>query len=203
MALYNVHFVHKISSKPAPLDSVGPIGIADNAFADAKALGRALRKVGILCSGESVRNFRVEGANKVVVFPNAKSVWHAFIIQPAIDYTPAGIDYPGYGHLRKAVTSKQSQTADAPVPVIFRVEDGDALAIFPTIPGSPGMIQCYSHFGQHASGAEQYFRTLRLAKPEQYKALKAELEGAPYNYKLKVVKRITPQMRAEFRKNSR
>lgn len=89
MTEWNVHYVHKISPKATPEDSLGPIELSDTAFADRKTLGKALRAANVLQSG--IRDFRVEG-DKVIVFPRARaSIWHALILQPADSYVPAGV----------------------------------------------------------------------------------------------------------------
>lgn len=94
------------------------------------------------------------------------------------------------------------------VPVLFRAdsEPGDNItAVFPTLPGSVGQddMTCYAHIGQHSACSRDWLRTTRPAKPEEYAALKRELESAPYGYRLKVCKRITRAMddarRAEAR----
>jgi hypothetical protein len=87
------------------------------------------------------------------------------------------------------------------VPVIFRVwskkDGGDVTALFPTIPYDREGHECqsYQHVGQHggADCAGVINRT-RAAKPEEYASLKRELEGEPFNYKLKVVERMSRSM---------
>lgn len=88
---FMVKFVHKIS--PSDKDVTGPVEIPNEAFKDKKSLGAALRKIPskidypgqsrILMSGESVRSFRQEGDNKIVVFPQSSSVWHAIVLTEA------------------------------------------------------------------------------------------------------------------------
>jgi len=88
-----------------------------------------------------------------------------------------------------------------PVPVLFRVDKpgthcDDVTAVFPTLPGSPGEMTCYARVGQHGScTAAWMLADTRPAKPEEYAALKRELESAPFYYRLDVRKRISPQMR--------
>jgi hypothetical protein len=88
---FMVKFVHKIS--PSEKDVSGPVEIPNDAFKDKKSLGAALRKTHvkinypgqsrILMSGESVRSFRQEGDDKIVVFPQGSSVWHAIVLTEA------------------------------------------------------------------------------------------------------------------------
>lgn len=83
-------------------------------------------------------------------------------------------------------------------PVLFRIGRSKAeaaygaTAIFPTIGEGPGRCCCYAHVGQHSSCALAWVRDrkLRFAKPEEYAALKRELEAPPYHYNLKVIKRL-------------
>ena len=78
MARYHVRFIHKISPRDT---DVATAEIRDEAFSDRKTLGAALRKGGILCSGERLITFRVEGA-KIVAFPQA-TIWHSIILERA------------------------------------------------------------------------------------------------------------------------
>lgn len=82
MALYEAHSVHKIS--PDSSDISGPFEVPDGAFSNRSTLGRALRRVGVLSSGQRLREMRVSG-DKVIVFPRA-SVWHSIAIVPAGEY---------------------------------------------------------------------------------------------------------------------
>lgn len=65
------------------------------------------------------------------------------------------------------------------------------IALFPEQRGfGPGLVSSFEHAGQH--GAADYARMIRLtrpATPEEYAPLLRELESAPYNYNLKIVKR--------------
>lgn len=72
--------------------------------------------------------------------------------------------------------------------VIFRKLGGEIIALFPELPGTsdPATCMSYMHTGQHAPA-----RPYRLgipATPEEYSALKAELESL--GYVLEVVKRF-------------
>ncbi len=87
--------------------------------------------------------------------------------------------------------------------VIFRVLDGEVVALFPELPDSATTwrtCDCYARIGQHA-GADPWLviGNSRPATPDEYAALKRELEDVPYEYNLDVVKRHT-QNHVEARK---
>lgn len=88
-------------------------------------------------------------------------------------------------------------------PVVFRIgrrKDGEVTAVFPCEPAAIDgrTMTCYAHVGQHGGCSHQFVRSSRRAKPEEYADLKAELESAPYGYRLKVYKRVQPWMRKIF-----
>ena len=91
-------------------------------------------------------------------------------------------------------------------PVMFRTYKsghfkGDVDALFPTIPCdlTYGHVQVYAHVGQHTCGDYNLIMSrTRPSKPKEYKDLKKELESL--GYKLKVVKKMSPKMREEYRK---
>ncbi len=66
--------------------------------------------------------------------------------------------------------------------VIFRkYPDGEIIALFPDITGSPGFIESYLHVGQHGSANYNIvMRQTKPAKPAEYAELKEELEGLGY-----------------------
>lgn len=79
--------------------------------------------------------------------------------------------------------------------VVFRKwpksEGGTVLALFPYEQASHGLCSSYEHVGQH--GGADYAGCIgrtKPAKPEEYAALKRELESAPYHYQLDVRKRV-------------
>ena len=74
-------------------------------------------------------------------------------------------------------------------PVLFRMSEGGVVAVFPTLYGEPRCFSCYSHIGQHSSCSKEWYRTTKPATPKQYASLKRELEAAPYEYRLKIIKR--------------
>lgn len=106
----------------------------------------------------------------------------------------------GMGRL---VSFEEMQQADVLLPltdVIFRKwpksKGGDVLALFPGDPGTDNQHTCssFQHIGQHGS-ADPRLCILRTqpARPDEYAALKRELESAPYNYRLSVIQRHTPK----------
>lgn len=69
------------------------------------------------------------------------------------------------------------------VKVIYRVFEGEVIALFPEVPAAPqsGMCLSYAHVGQHgAADASGIVRASRPAKPEEYAELDAELRSIGY-----------------------
>lgn len=92
---------------------------------------------------------------------------------------------------------------DTETPVVFRADRGkepEVTAVFPCEPADLDgrYMSCYAHLGQHGSCGLEWYSSTRPAKPEEYASLKAELEGAPYGYRLKVYRRITATLRDTF-----
>lgn len=77
MRLYTVRFTHKIA--PSGNDARKDVGIRDGAFASRLLLAAELRKLGVLCKGESLWEMRIEG-DKVLAFPTRRSIWHCITI---------------------------------------------------------------------------------------------------------------------------
>lgn len=104
----------------------------------------------------------------------------------------------------KATDSFVQDTEETPV--IFRVHrqpkthGSDVVAVFPCEPFSAAgrEMVCYAHVGQHGGCDFGWYRETRPAFPEEYADLKAELEAAPYGYRLKVYQRINSKLRARF-----
>lgn len=73
--------------------------------------------------------------------------------------------------------------------VLFRMFQGELLALFPEDPGTndPATCSCYAHVGQHGSADPLITRRSRPATAEDYLPLKRELESIGYN--LHVIKR--------------
>ena len=70
--------------------------------------------------------------------------------------------------------------------VIFRIDrNGDVIALFPELPGTTDYYRdclCYSHLEQHGAATLDYvWKNTRPAEPEEYEALKAELESIRYD----------------------
>jgi len=88
-------------------------------------------------------------------------------------------------------------------PVLFRVaraprRDGaDVTAVFPCEPADTtgNIMTCYAHVGQHGSCGYGWYITTRPATPAEYADLLAELESAPFGYRLTVYQRMTAQHR--------
>jgi hypothetical protein len=92
-------------------------------------------------------------------------------------------------------------------PVLFRVSrapkrDGaDVTAVFPCEPWDTtgNTMACYAHIGQHGACSYGWYNTTRPATPTEYADLFAELQAAPYGYRLKVYRRMQPSHRKAFR----
>ena len=84
-----------------------------------------------------------------------------------------------------------AQTQTEPITdVIFRIDKGEVIAIFPADPGTNQYdVTIYVHNGQHGSGDPWVLNTYRLATEDEYSDLKQELERIGYN--LRVVKLMT------------
>ena len=84
-------------------------------------------------------------------------------------------------------------------PVIFRKfkDNGDIIAIFPTLPGTNDVNTCqsYMHVGQHGSMDVSIASIAVLAKPREYMHLKRELQGL--GYKLRVITSMCSHHRNE------
>jgi hypothetical protein len=89
---------------------------------------------------------------------------------------------------KEPIVNKQPVTR-----VVFRKwnrKNGTVIALFPDIGHAPGLVSSYEHVGQH--GGADYSGVINHTKPatpDEYADLKKELESAPYNYNLRVVKR--------------
>jgi hypothetical protein len=80
--------------------------------------------------------------------------------------------------------------------VVFRAwPDGEVVAVFPTLPGTPRADDCliYAHVGQHGSAdCAGLTGMTRPARPEQYEGLLEELRTV--GYRPKVYRRVQPWM---------
>lgn len=81
------------------------------------------------------------------------------------------------------------------VSVVFRTyPDGDVIAVMPGLDanGDGRFCTCYMHVGQH--GAADYHAVIRQTRPAtdaERAPLQRELEGKPYEYKFRVMRRWT------------
>lgn len=78
-------------------------------------------------------------------------------------------------------------------PVIFRkFDDGDIIALFPTLPSDSDFVEVtclsYMHIGQHCAASLEIISGTKPAKPNEYKDLLTELQSIGYS-DLKVYKR--------------
>ena len=84
-------------------------------------------------------------------------------------------------------------------PVVFRMWQGDVIALFPAIAAdTSGHCLSYQHIGQH--GPADYDMIVEQSRPamvDEYAAIKAELEGI--GYVLKVCKQATARHAAQRR----
>lgn len=84
-------------------------------------------------------------------------------------------------------------------PVVFRMmhkrHGGYVLALFPAEAYSVTdtyLCSSYAHVGQHGcADPGQIVAHSRAATPAEYADLKAELEGAPFGYRLRVYQRVS------------
>ena len=83
----------------------------------------------------------------------------------------------------KKVAKKKSPPKDK---VIFRMFDGEVIALFPEQDEGRGMVNSYEHIGQH--GGADYNGVVsksRKATPYEYADLKKELTSIGYNLDIK------------------
>jgi hypothetical protein len=75
----------------------------------------------------------------------------------------------------------------------WRKNDESIIALFPCEPATGNPYECdsFEHIGQHGAASLDVIYRTKPAKPEEYAALKRELESAPYNYHLDVRQRVT------------
>jgi len=72
--------------------------------------------------------------------------------------------------------------------VIFRVHQGELLALFPALAGGigkPWECTCYAHIGQHGSADVSIMRTSRPATKAEYQNLARELRQIGYRLDIK------------------
>lgn len=96
-----------------------------------------------------------------------------------------GLSFVGVGYLLLSElfmgfgTEKLDQLN--PVVFLYNEKNEDLYAYFPDIEfDSQGNKQAYNHIGQHSSASIEYVNESRLATPEEYKDLAAELKSIGY-----------------------
>jgi hypothetical protein len=76
------------------------------------------------------------------------------------------------------------------VAVLFRVsieDPSDVYALFPEMDEGIGMVACFQHVGQHSMAhLKSCMIGTREATEDEARALKRELEAAPYRYRLRI-----------------
>ena len=70
------------------------------------------------------------------------------------------------------------------VDVMFRMFQGEILAIFPHTKYNNYFVLCYAHFGHTGADYNGVVYDSRPATEEEYKDLKKELENIGYNLKI-------------------
>ena len=88
--------------------------------------------------------------------------------------------------------------------VVFLIEDGDVLAVFPNTYGTADRdkdtMVCYAHMGQHSTCTYDYANTLKTASESEYKELYDELSNY-VGYDLNVLKSLPSE--AELKQNGK
>lgn len=98
-----------------------------------------------------------------------------------------------WSQLDRALGVTHTPDADEPItPVIFRMLEGECIALFPYEPSDNLGWNCtsYMHVGQHSGADPRIVYKSKRASYERYQELKTELEGDPYFYKLRVLRRF-------------
>lgn len=75
-------------------------------------------------------------------------------------------------------------SSDPPVKVLFRVFQGEVLALFPELPGTNQLqtCSCYACIGQHShADLARVMRASRPARPDEYAELACELQRLGYS----------------------
>lgn len=101
-------------------------------------------------------------------------------------------------HPEPAVTWEQIDHFLNPTVVVFRWWRNSVIALFPgtDADGTGRFCDSFQHIGQHGGAAyTDIVHESRPATPKEYKALKAELENAPYFYRLRIRQRHPSRLR--------
>lgn len=89
-----------------------------------------------------------------------------------------------------------------PTPVLFRKDQNEVTAVFPTLPGTDYYnMTCYAHVGQHSACTFGWYHTTKPAKPDEFADLHQELVAIGYD-DLKICQRITRRHDDERRRNA-
>jgi hypothetical protein len=87
---------------------------------------------------------------------------------------------------KKAVRKTTKRKPTPKDKVVFRMFNGEVIALFPEQEESRGNVNSYMHIGQH--GGADYNHVMQKSKkatPSQYKDLKAELSSIGYKLDIK------------------
>ena len=74
--------------------------------------------------------------------------------------------------------------------VQYRMLGNECIAILPDQPANPGRYLSYMRIGQHGECSRNIYTRARLATPDEYASLHAELTNI--GYALRIVRRINP-----------
>lgn len=88
------------------------------------------------------------------------------------------------------IKEESSEIAEKTKVIFRKFKEGDIIALFPEEEADPNHAHCssYMHVGQHGAAGYRLVRDTKLATPEEYADLKAELESIGYD--LDIRKRI-------------
>lgn len=64
--------------------------------------------------------------------------------------------------------------------VVFKIWEGEVIALLPDATVNPGMVMSYMHIGQHGEADAEFMDSLPMAKYEQYVDLLEELKSIGY-----------------------
>lgn len=92
----------------------------------------------------------------------------------------------------QAVMIGKDMTVAETVVLFRRDDDGDITAVMPFEEGSPNMMTCYAHVGQHSSCDIGWVTEDTFAAAEdEYRSLHKELTSEPFNYKFLIIDDLT------------
>lgn len=77
------------------------------------------------------------------------------------------------------------------IPVMYREQDGEVTAVFPTLryrdDNDSDDVTCYAHIGQHSAASWGWIAETRGATPKEYADLHKELTGIYHDAELIVI----------------